>query len=103
MRLIWSPLALERVAEIAGYIAGDRPQAAERWVEETFDAVRHLGTFPLSGRVVPELNREDVREVVHGGYRILYRVEAAQLSVLTIRHSRQLIESDAFAAPEPFA
>jgi plasmid stabilization system protein ParE len=101
MRVIWSPLALERVAEIAAYIGEDRPQAAEHWVEETFDAVKSLSTFPSSGRIVPELNREDVREVFHGAYRILYRVEAAQLSVLTVRHSRQLIDPDELTAPEP--
>lgn len=32
MKLIWSPLALQRVAEIAPYIGEERPRTAERWV-----------------------------------------------------------------------
>ncbi len=64
MKLICSPLALERVVEIAAYIGAERPRAAESWVEETFGAVKRLGAFPLSGRIVPELGREDVREVI---------------------------------------
>jgi toxin ParE1/3/4 len=94
MKLVWSPLALERVAEIALYIAEDKPLAAEQWVEAIFAAVERLESFPLSGRIVPEADRRDLREVVHGNFRIVYRVEEHQLSVLTIRHSRQQLEPD---------
>jgi len=94
MKLVWSPLALERVVEIALYIAEERPLAAEQWVEEIFAAVERLEPFPLSGRIVPEAGRQDLREVVHGNFRIIYRVEEHQLSVLTIRHSRQQLEPD---------
>jgi addiction module RelE/StbE family toxin len=100
MRIVWSPRALDRVAEIAGYIRGERPQAAERWVEKTFAAVKRLRDYPLSGCVVSELGRQDVREIVSGAYRIVYRVEASQLSVLTVRHSRQLMEENGVGDPE---
>jgi plasmid stabilization system protein ParE len=92
MKLIWAPLALERVSEIAGYIARDRPVAAEQWVEELFAVVARLEQFPLSGREVPETRRPDLREVLHGSYRIIYRVESEQVSVLTVRHGRQLLD-----------
>jgi toxin ParE1/3/4 len=94
MKLIWSPLALERVTEIALYIAEDRPHAAEQWVEHIFAAVERLESFPLSGRMVPEADRPDLREVLHGDFRIIYRVEEHQLSVLTIRHARQQLEPE---------
>lgn len=54
MKVEWSPLALDRVSEIARYIAKDNPDAAERWVNELFDAVERLADFPESGRIVPE-------------------------------------------------
>jgi plasmid stabilization system protein ParE len=41
-------------------------------------------------REVPELRRGTVREVIHGSYRIIYRVEPERVAVLTVRHSRQL-------------
>jgi toxin ParE1/3/4 len=94
MKLVWSPLALERVTEIALYIAEERPRVAEQWVEEIFAAVERLEPFPVSGRVVPEANRQDLREVIHGDFRIIYRVEEHQLSVLTVRHARQQLEPD---------
>lgn len=98
MKLVWSPLALERLAGIGLYIAEDRPQTAEQWVEEVFAAVERLKMFPLSGRIVPEANRKDLREVLHGDFRIIYRVEERHLSVLTIRHARQLLEPEQIAA-----
>ncbi len=33
MKIVWSPLAVERVSEIALYIADDNPGAAERLVD----------------------------------------------------------------------
>lgn len=39
MNLEWSPLALERVSEIASYIALDKPSAAEAWVDGLFESV----------------------------------------------------------------
>lgn len=92
MRLVWSPLAVERVVEIARYIAEDRPRVAAEWVEEILAVVERLKAFPLSGRMVPEANRQDLREVIHGDFRIIDRVGEDRLSVLTIRHARQQLE-----------
>jgi plasmid stabilization system protein ParE len=78
------------VEEIASFIAQDQPHAAEEWAEEVFAAVERLERFPESGRVVPEVRRETIREVIHGNFRIIYRVEPTRVAVLTVRHSRQL-------------
>jgi toxin ParE1/3/4 len=94
VKLIWSPLALKRVSEIAEYIARSRPQAAEDWVVAIFASVRRLNRFPLSGRSVPESQRTDLREVIHGNYRVIYRVEPDHLVVLTVRHTRQDLRAD---------
>lgn len=91
MRLVWTPLALERVEEAAGYVAGERPEAARRWARSLFSVVGRLESFPEGGRLVPELpHRRDLREVIHAGYRVIYRVEPEQVSVLTVRHGRRL-------------
>jgi toxin ParE1/3/4 len=93
VRLVWSPLALERVDEVAEYIARDRTEAARRWMRPLFEAVRRLEHFPESGRPVPELqHRPELREVVHGAYRVIYRVEPDRVLVLTVRHARRLLD-----------
>lgn len=90
MNVVWSPLAIERATEIADVIATDRPSAADRWLDELFGATDRLGAFPESGRVVPELQRIDLREVIHKEYRIIYRIDSQGVSIMTVRHSRQL-------------
>jgi toxin ParE1/3/4 len=94
--VIWSPLALERVADIATWIAQERPAAAARIVEDLFAAVDRLRQFPESGRQVPEFDRPDLREVIHRQYRIVYRIAADHIAVLTVRHSLQLLDPDDF-------
>lgn len=92
MKLIWSPLALERAEEMVDRIAADRPVGAQKWLDELFGSVERLIQFPESGRVVPELNRANLREIIHGSSRIIYRIEAGDITILTVRNSRQLTE-----------
>jgi toxin ParE1/3/4 len=94
MRIIWSPLAVERAAEIAEYISRDNPTAAEKWIDTVFSKVEQLKSFPESGRIVPEINSKDFRELIYGNYRIIYRLEKIQVSILTIRHGKQILPID---------
>jgi hypothetical protein len=48
--------------------------------------------IPRSGRVVPELQLEDYREVIVASYRIVYLTHGDQIDVLTITHGRQDLE-----------
>jgi toxin ParE1/3/4 len=91
MNIIWSPLALDRVSEIAGYIAQDKPSAAERWVKTIFSKVEQLEISPELGRVVPKIGNAQFRELIYTNYRIIYRIEKNRISILTIRHGRQLL------------
>ncbi len=91
MRLIWSPLAVDRASEIANYIATDKPSAAEKWVNTVFSKVEQLKSSPEIGRIVPEINDSRFRELIYGNYRIIYRIEKKQISILTIRHGKQIL------------
>ena len=92
MRVRWSLLALQRVAEIVDYISGDRPEAARDWAARLFDVVDRVAGFPDQGRVVPEVGRPSIREVIYGEYRIIYKVEAKAIGILTVRHGRRRLE-----------
>jgi toxin ParE1/3/4 len=98
MKIIWSPLAVDRVSEIAGYIAQDNPVAAESWITTVFTKVEDLKAFPESGCVVPETDNKAIRELIYGNYRIVYRIEEKRLSVLTVRHGKQLLPVDEIKA-----
>jgi plasmid stabilization system protein ParE len=86
MRVIWAPRAILRVTEIAEYIAADRPAAARRWVRELFAKAAGLRRHARLGQKVPELDRDDMRQLRHGTYRIIYRVDPKRVVILTVRH-----------------
>ena len=92
MKIVWSPIAIQRVTEAAELIALDKPEAAASWARAIFRAVDRLAALPASGRIVPELNRPDVREIIHGAFRIIYRVSDEQILVLTVRRSSRLLD-----------
>lgn len=91
MKIEWSALAIERITEIANYIAADKPKAAENWTLSLFDAVEVLVDFPELGRVIPEIRDSGFREIMKGNYRIIYKFEGETVSILTIRHGRQIL------------
>jgi plasmid stabilization system protein ParE len=43
---------------------------------------------------VPEANRQDIREIQYHGYRVIYRLDAKRLLILTVRHSRRQFDVD---------
>ena len=47
--------------------------------------------MPNAGRMVPEFGRADIREVLLRHYRIIYRVEAAEIVVLAVFGGGQLV------------
>ena len=98
MKILWSPLAIERVSEIAVYIARDNPDAAENWVNTIFKKVEDLESFPESGRIVPETENKTIRELIYGNYRLIYRLEEKRISVLTVRHGKQILPVDEITA-----
>jgi toxin ParE1/3/4 len=89
VKIVWSPLAIDRVIHEARHIAGDSPGAADAWTKDLFAKVNRLRAFPMSGRVIPERRRPDTREVIFKNHRIIYPVEPVRLLVLTVRHARQ--------------
>ena len=49
-------------------------------------AFEQLQDFPQSGRIMPELAREDVRELIQGAYRLVYQLHGDRADILAIHH-----------------
>ncbi len=98
MKIIWSPLAVDRASEIAEYISQDNLSASAKWVENLFEKVQLLKSSPMSGRMVPEIQRKDIRELIYGNYRIIYRLETKTVAILTVRHGKQILPIDEIKA-----
>lgn len=62
----WTPQATDDLEATADFIALDSPHYASLFVMDVLAAVKRLRPFPRSGRIVPEANDPDVREIILG-------------------------------------
>ena len=89
-RIIWAPQAVQDLEAIRAYISRDSPQYADLFVERIVNAVGLLEGNPRSGRVVPEVGDELLREVLHGNYRLVYRLRGDIIEIATVFHGSRL-------------
>ena len=91
VRLNWTDQAIKDLNKIAEYIAIDSQRYAKVQIKRIRTKAQTLTQFPMSGRIVPEINRDDVRELILGNYRIIYKkVSANRIDILTIHHGARL-------------
>lgn len=74
-RIGWSQRALQDLEAIASYIAEDSPAYASIVIRTIVNQVNTLIDFPRSGRMVPEFDNEDIRELISYSYRIIYQLQ----------------------------
>jgi toxin ParE1/3/4 len=84
--VILTPQAQEDLQGIVSFIAGDNPERAKSFGNELIDKALSLANLSLRGRVMPELNDSNVREIVHGPYRIIYEMLQDRVYVLRFWH-----------------
>jgi toxin ParE1/3/4 len=88
----WTSQAADDLDAIAAFIAQDSPHYASLLVLNVLAAAGRLESFPRSGRLVPEINDPDVREIVLGNYRIIHRVRGPLVEILTVYHAARLLD-----------
>ena len=86
MKVHWTDTALRHLDAIYHYIAQNSPAYAKRMVDRLTRRSQQIGEFPLSGRVVPEYEMSQIREVIEGPYRIIYYIKPDRLDVLAVLH-----------------
>lgn len=83
----WSRQARLQLFNIADLIRKDKQSAALAWVQKVEKKVLRLQKFPLSGRVVSELKRLDIRELIEGSYRVIHKYKVnEEIAVLSVFH-----------------
>ena len=93
-RIVWTSQALDDLRAIRDFIARDAPRRANAFVSRLIDAADVLEQRPLLGAIVPELRREDVRELIRGNYRIIYRADGSRVTVLSVYHAARTLSPD---------
>jgi len=91
----WSARAMRELEQIATYIARDNPKAAREWVAKLRQTAENAARAPLAARMVPEIQRDDVREVFLRSYRIVYGVRDDHIFVFSVFGSGKRLSADA--------
>ena len=99
MTILWTEPSLDDLTAIRDYIAKDSDTYAASFIESIMSTVEQLSEFPRLGRVVPEANAPDIRELLFRSYRIIYRVLPDAIHVLAVIHGyRDLVRM----SPKPW-
>lgn len=88
-KLTWSPAARDDLHDIVSFIARDNPERAMSFGYQLISETDRLQTFPRLGRLLPEHQNEDLREIIFRPYRIVYRLnhERKLCEVVRVWHS----------------
>ena len=96
MKIKWTQEALDRLIEIEEYISKDSPSRAVQFVDQLIEHAEVLSDKPRIGRTIPELANPDIRELVFKKYRIVYRLKANCIEILTVFEGHRLLRADTF-------
>ncbi len=78
-----SPLLIEKDSKVY----------AKSVVSKIYDKSNILKDFPKIGRIVPELNDENIREIFAYNYRIIYKIEKDSILIISIVHGKMLLKN----------
>jgi plasmid stabilization system protein ParE len=85
--------AIRDLEEIRDYFCEQLvAEIGERFIREIIILIEDLPGHPDRGRIVPEFNQPSLRELIHPPFRIVYRREAQQISIVRIWRSERLLK-----------
>jgi len=90
---MWTNEALARLRDIKKYIAQNNPDRARLFIQKIIDRTDILISNHQIGRVVPEISRPEIRELLFKNYRIVYRVKKDYIEILTVFEGHSLLNS----------
>ena len=94
VKIVWTEQSVFDLKDIFDYISKDSRRYAENQIRRIKSKTVILKAQPESGRIVPELGIVQIRELIEGNYRIVYRLLNNELiEILTIHHSARDFES----------
>lgn len=93
VKIDWTELLILDLKEIFDYIAVNSDRYASLTTYKIYQRVQILADNPFSGRIVPEFNKNPIRELIEGNYRIIYRIKSEiQIDILRVYHSARLLK-----------
>jgi len=91
MKLAWTKQAQDDLISIGRFIAEDNIINAKKWIKKLRTRARKISDAPMSGRIVPEFENKNIREVFSGNYRIVYLVQNETVLIITVFEGHKLL------------
>jgi toxin ParE1/3/4 len=94
-KILWTENSIQDLLSIKEFISLDSIERAEDWIGELYSSGENLANFSQRGRVVPEFNKQNIRELLIENYRLVYRINKTSIEILTVFEGhRQLNKKD---------
>ncbi|MCP1309580.1 type II toxin-antitoxin system RelE/ParE family toxin [Paenibacillus tyrfis] len=84
--VVWTKTATNDLERAVEYIHQDSPGYALSFLYDAMERAKTLSLFPNRGRIVPEINNPNVREIFLHRYRMIYKIEEDQVIILSFIH-----------------
>jgi len=85
-KIIWAPSALDNIDSIAEYISRDSVHHASLFIDRLFEIADKIIDNPEKGRIIPEIGRNNCREIIYGSYRIMYKIDKSAIWITGVIH-----------------
>lgn len=88
VQINWTFQSKDDLKSITDYIAKDSKKYARLQVLRIRQRTKILTSQIYSGKIVPEMDKQNIRELIEGNYRIIYLiVNEERIDILTVHHS----------------
>jgi len=92
MKLAIARSALNDLLDIkAYYLEQGVPEIGQKFVSAILKKAQRLIDHPDSGRKVPEFNQEQIREIIHPPFRIVYLRHTSVINLVRVWRSERLL------------
>ncbi len=87
----WSPIATNDYESLIKYYETTAPKFAQNLAKKIMYIIENLIRFPKMGRIVPELENVEIREIIYRNFRVIYRLKENILEIVRIIHGSRLM------------
>jgi toxin ParE1/3/4 len=93
VKINWTELSISDLKSIYDYISQDSKRYASLTINKIYNRAQLLIEQPQIGRIVPEFNDPNIRELIIGNYRLVYKLlDEYSLDILRIYNSARLLK-----------
>ncbi len=94
VKVTWSKQAIEDIHRVREYYLEFSTTFSSKLVDQIFEKEALISQHPEIGRIVPELNNQNFREIIFRNFRIIYAIfDSFRITILTVHESSRPLSS----------